>query len=447
MGFSPLEGLIYPALWRDADIASLFSDKNLVKLWLKFEVALARVQGDLALIPLTAALEIETAAADFAPDWAALQAGVARDGVPISAFLHQFRQRLTAESRAYVHWGATTQDVMDTALVLQLHDALAIINERLVTVIGQLVDLIQTHRHTIMAARTHSQHALPTTFGLKAAGWLAPLLRHHQRLGPIKGRLNQLQFGGGAGTLAALGDRGIAVEQALAAELGLAVPLLPWHTQRDNLVEVAGWLASLSGSLAKIGQDIILLGQSEVGELREAADPERGGSSTMPQKQNPVTSELLIAAARTNGSLLGNMVQAMIQEHERGSHGWQMEWLTLPQMVVLSGVAVRHAVELSRDLDVQPAVMAATVAGSHGLLLAEAANFALAAYIDRAAAKKLIEEAVAETVAGGHHLFDVLQQKTAAPIDWAQLRREHLYLGSADPFIDRTLAAAAEILP
>ena len=194
-----------------------------------------------------------------------------------------------------------------------------------------------------MAGRTHSQQALPITFGFKVAGWLAPLIRHRERLAELRPRVLVVQFGGAVGTLATLGRSGTQVQEALAAELGLNLLPIPWHTQRDTMAELAGWLSIFNGSLAKMAQDVILLAQSEVSELSESGNSTRGGSSTMPQKSNPIISELIITAARTNASLLASMHQAQVQEHERGTHGWQMEWLVLPQMFTLTAAALNRA--------------------------------------------------------------------------------------------------------
>jgi 3-carboxy-cis,cis-muconate cycloisomerase len=297
-----------------------------------------------------------------------------------------------------------------------------------------------------MAGRTHSQQALPIPFGLKAAGWLAPLLRHRQRLDELKPRLLVVQLGGAAGTLASMGTEGLVVQEAMAAELGLAAPLMPWHTQRDNLVELAGWLSLVSGSLAKMAQDIILLAQSEVSEVSESADRARGGSSTMPQKSNPIVSELIIAAARTNSSLLAAMHQALIQEHERATHGWQLEWLTLPQMVSLTTAALNKARFLSKNLAVDAARMRLNMAASNGLMLAEAVSFALAAHMDRARAKAVIAGAVQVVLAEGRHLVDVVREQTEVSLDWTALKDESAYLGVSAMLIDRVLAEAQSVV-
>ena len=445
MTFSPSDSKIYAPLFSEPQIAEIFSDEQFVRYLLAVEAALARVQGQLNIIPAEAAAKIISAADKLEVDFDALQTGVEQAGVPIVELVRQLRAQAGREAADYVHWGATTQDIVDTALVLQLQAALGVIEPTLLEVIRNLAELTRQHRDTLMAGRTHSQQALPFSFGLKVAGWLAPLLRHRQRLVEIKPRLLVVQFGGAAGTLAALGEHGVAVQQALAGELDLSVSLLPWHTQRDTLAELAGWLSLVSGSLAKIGQDIILLAQTEVGEVRESMDVARGGSSTMPQKSNPMVSELLIAAHRTNAALLSAMHQALVQEHERATHGWQVEWLSLPQMVVLTGTALKKALFLSRNLVVNRERMRENVAASNGLMLAEAINFALAGHMSRAEAKQLIKQAAQEALAQNRHLVDVVQEKVCAPIDWQALKNETAYLGSVQAFIDRVLTEAERV--
>jgi len=442
MTFSPLDSSIYAPLFRVPEIATVFSDEQYVANIFAVEAALARVQERLKIIPIGSGAAITDAANTMQVDFERVQTGIDKAGVPIIALLQQLREKVDPDSASYVHWGATTQDIMDTALVLQLRAGLQHIEAQLAKLVLNLAQMADHHRHTIMVGRTHSQRALPITFGLKVAGWLAPLVRHQQRLEELVPRLCTLQFGGAAGTLASLYPHGVAVVKGLAIELGLTVPLIPWHTQRDTLVELANWLSLLSGSLAKMGQDIILLAQSEVGEVRESADPTRGGSSTMPQKSNPVISEVIIAAARTNASLLSSMHHALIQEHERATHGWQMEWLALPQMFGLTAAAVSKAIFLSQNLVVDRERMRQNVAAANGLMSAEAVSFALADQMPRAAAKKLVSDAVQVMLAQDRHLIDVVQEMTDIVVDWEALRNESNYLGATQEFIDRVLGAA-----
>jgi len=442
MTFSPTDSKIYASLFSDPNLAALFSDEQFVRYLLAVEAALAATQGRLDVIPAEAAGKIVAGVSTLRVDFEALQTGTEQAGLRVIELLRQLRTQVGREVAGYVHWGATTQDIMDTALVLQIRAALEVIEPLLADVIKNLAQLAHQHRDTLMAGRTHSQQALPIPFGLKVAGWLAPLLRHKQRLMEMKPRLLVVQFGGAVGTLASLGERGVAVQAALADELGLAVPLMPWHTQRDTLAELAGWLSLVSGSLAKMGQDIILMAQTEVGEVRESADLSRGGSSTMPQKSNPIVSELIVAAARTNASLLASMHQALVQEHERATHGWQVEWLNLPQMFALTGAALNKALFLSANLVVNEVGMRENVAASNGLMLGEAVSFALAPHLGRTAAKQMVQTAVPVAIEQNRHLVDVVREQADAPIDWQTLQDESAYLGSAAIFIDRVLAEA-----
>ena len=449
MAFSPLDSALFSRLFGDAELATEFSDTQFVRYMLHVEAKLAQTQSHLGLIPIDAADNIAKSADSLDVDFARLRAGTEKAGLPVIELVRQLRQSVNetagSDAASYVHWGATTQDIMDTALVLQIRAALLLLESKLRQVIQNLAQLAGCHRHTLMAGRTHSQQALPITFGLKVAGWLMPLLRHQQRLAELKPRLLTVQFGGAAGTLASLGADGLAVVEALAAELELNAPLLPWHTQRDNLAELAGWLSLVSGSLAKMAQDIILLAQSEVGEVQESSDRSRGGSSTMPQKSNPIISELIIAAARTNAAHLSSMHHALIQEHERATHGWQLEWLTLPQMFALTATALNKALFLSQNLVVDADRMRQNVVTSNGLMLAEAVSFALAAHMARTAAKELVTQAVQIALAENRRLVDVVQSLTDAPMDWDVLRDEGNYLGATQQFIDRVLARAAAI--
>lgn len=443
MAFSPTDSQLFSPLFSDAEMTAVFTDDAFVRQMLTVESALAVVEGRLGVIPAAAADQIALAAAELQVDFAQMRAGIEKAGVPVIELVRQLRVAVGDPAANYVHWGATTQDVMDTAVILQSRAAINMLQSRLDALITSQMALADKHRRTLMAGRTHAQQALPIPFGLKVAGWCAPLLRHRQRLAQLQPRLLCVQLGGAAGTLAALGEQGTAVQAALAKELQLSVPLMPWHTQRDNLVELAGWLSSLTGSLAKMAQDIILLAQSEVGEVKETGDSARGGSSTMPQKHNPIISETIIAAARTNASLLAAMHQAQVQEHERGTHGWQVEWLTLPQMFALSGAALNKALFLSQHLVVNETQMRSNVTAADGLMMAEALTFALAKTMGRVQAKNLVQAACLETVAQNRHLVDVLQAKTNAALDWEMFRDEATYFGAADQFIDQVLAAAA----
>jgi 3-carboxy-cis,cis-muconate cycloisomerase len=443
-----LDSVIFGPAFSDGEINDLLTDAAYVRVLVEVETALARAEARASVIPAGAAAEIATVQAAKVKI-AALAAGTQRSGFPIIALVQELRHQVSAEAAPYVHWGATTQDIMDTACVLQLRAAVAIFRIRLQEIVRRLSQLADRHRKTIIAGRTHSQQALPITFGLKAAAWLAPLVRHGRRLNEISARLLVVQFGGAAGTLAALGDKGLAVGRAFAEELKLEAAEMPWHAQRDTLVEFAGWLSLVTGSLAKMAQDLILMAQTEVGEVSESSDGGRGGSSTMPQKSNPITSELVVAAARMNAGLLAALHNAQIQEHERATHGWQVEWLTLPQMMVLTGGALKHGLELALNLQVNPDAMRGNIARANDLVLAEAAVFALADEMTREEAEALVKKACAAAAARNRPLIETVKELAGgaienSAIDWRALAQPENYLGETEKIIDQTLKSAAE---
>lgn len=444
-----LDSKIFGPLFSDDEVNSLFTDQAYMRILVEVEIALARAEALLGVIPAKAAKQIAKAQADKV-DIEALAKGTSRSGFPIIALVEGLRKQAGAEAAPYIHWGATTQDIMDTACVLQVRAAIRILRDRIRDTMRRLSELADRHRATVLAARTHSQQALPLTFGLKVAGWLAPLARHLQRLDEISARLLVLQFGGAAGTLAALGDKGLAVAQALADELKLAAPEMPWHAQRDNFTEFAGWLSLVTGSLAKMAQDVILMAQTEVGEVGESGEEGRGGSSTMPQKSNPITSELIVAAARMNASLLSAMHQSLIQEHERATHGWQVEWLTLPQMMVLTGGALKNAVYLAKNLQVDAVAMRSNITRANDVILAEAAVFALAKVMPRPQAEELVKRACAVAVSENKPLIAAVEQLADAEVkegklDWQSLAKPENYIGEAQKMIDAVLQRARNV--
>jgi 3-carboxy-cis,cis-muconate cycloisomerase len=442
-----LDSEIFGPLFTDAEISALFTDQAYIRCLVEVETALARAEGRLGVIPSGAAKQICNRAQADKIDIPGLAKGTARSGFPIIALVQELRRAVGGEAASYLHWGATTQDVMDTACVLQLRGAIKLFRTRIAEIARHLGQLSDRHRATVLAGRTHGQQALPVSFGLKVATWLAPLVRHIQRLDEMSLRLLAVQFGGAAGTLAALDDKGLDVAKALATELGLALPVMPWHAQRDSLVEFAGWLSLVTGSLGKMAQDIILLAQTEVGELSESAEEGRGGSSTMPQKSNPVTSELILAAARANASLLSALHHAQIQEHERATHGWQVEWLSLPQMVIVTGGALKNALYLAKNLQVDKAKMRDNMTRAGDVILAEAAMFALAKALPRAAADELVKKACSIAVSERKPLIQVVRDLAEAAIpagavDWAALAAPENYLGETEEIIDRVLKSA-----
>lgn len=426
-------------LFHDESITAEFSAAQTIAYMLEFEKALAGAQGQMGIISAEAAQQIVATIQDFEPDIEAIQVGMAKSSVPTIELIKQVRGAIGAEHGSYVHWGATSQDVMDTALVLQLRACIIYLESVLQKTIINFAKIADRHRQTLMVGRTHSQHALPISFGFKVANWIMPLVRHQQRLAELKPRLLVLQCGGAVGTLAALGNDGQAVTERVAQHLQLGVPITAWHTQRDNLAEFGAWLSLVTGSLAKIAQDIILMAQSEIAEVLESNDPTRGGSSTMPQKRNPIISELIVAAARQNANLLASLHQAMIQEHERATGNWQIEWLAIPQMLHLTATALNKAHFLSENLVVNVDQMRHHVDASNGLLLAEAIDLALSPMLGRTEAKKIVKACVAVALAEQQHLVDVVRQQVTVDVDWDSLRDERDYLGQSDELINRVL--------
>ena len=446
---TPLHSSIFSPLFTDAEISSILTDESQVGALLTVEIALALAQSRAGVIPVSAAQQISKLQKNKI-DIDALRKGTVRSGFPIIALVQELRKQTSADAAPFIHWGATTQDIMDTAWVLQIRTAIAILKTRIGAIADCLSGLAERHRGTVMAGRTHGQQALPITFGLKVAGWLAPLVRHWHRLEELLPRLLVVQFGGASGTLAALGDRGPSVAHELAGELDLGVPLMPWHSQRDNLVEFAGWLSLVTGSLAKMAQDVILLAQSELGEVAESAEEGRGGSSTMPQKSNPITSELIVAAARANAASVSALHNALIQEHERATHGWQVEWLTLPPMIALTGGALKQALYLVQNLQVDAEAMRRNIARSNDLILAEAAVFALVKAMPRAQAEELVKRACVRAMAENEPLIDVVRQVATGvvpdtTIDWQALAKPEHYLGATETIIDDVCRQARKI--
>jgi 3-carboxy-cis,cis-muconate cycloisomerase len=418
----------------------LLSDARRAATMVRVEAALARAQAACGVIPQTAADTIDAALAGFEADLEALGAGTEAAGVPVPALVAQLRGAVGGEAARHLHWGATSQDIIDTALALVLRDVATQLRDGTVRVAEGLADLVRTHRSTVMLARTRMQQAAPTTFGLKVAGWRAPLVDHLDRLDELLPRLLAVQLGGAAGTLAPLGDKGPAVRAALADELGLALPAMSWHTRRDALAEFASWLSLLTGALGKMGLDIGLLAQSEVGEVRESTEAGRGGSSTLPQKSNPVGSEALVTLGRYNANAVSGMHQALLHEGERSGAAWSLEWLVLPNMILAASGALAHGARIADGLVVDAERMRANIDATNGLALAEAASFALSAHLPRTEAQALVSQACRDVVERGGNLFDILASRTVAPVDWEAVSDPANYLGSAVAFVDAALA-------
>lgn len=439
MTTGPFGAPSYGNLFSTAEMRALWSDDRRCAAMIEVEIALAQAQAACDVIPRQSADAIRAQLDGFVMDNEALGAGSESAGVPVPALVAQLRDAVGGEAARAIHWGATSQDIIDTALILVLRETVAQFETVLDRVISALAGLTREHAETVMLARTRMQQAAPTTFGLKVAGWRGPLIRNRERLAQLKPRLLVAQLGGAAGTLAPLGDKATDVREAFARELGLGLTSGPWHTQRDNLGEFANWLTLMTGALGKIGLDVGLLAQSEVGEVRETGEAGRGGSSTLPQKANPVSSEVLVTLARYNANSLGAMHQAALQEGERSGAAWSLEWLTLPDMVLALSGALAHAERISTGLMVNTDRMRANIDATNGLCLAEAASFALSAHMPRAEAQALVTEACHQALQDGTHLIELLRATSDTPVDWDAVRRPENWLGGARDFAKQAL--------
>ncbi|MGH8767617.1 MAG: 3-carboxy-cis,cis-muconate cycloisomerase [Burkholderiales bacterium] len=437
------------ALFRTDAVREIFSDRGRLQGMLDFEAALARATARAGLIPGPAASPIESQCRAELFDVGALSRGAAAAGnpaIPMVKALTALVERRDHDAARFVHWGATSQDAMDTGLVLQLRSALELIDAGLVNLSDASAKIASQHKRTPVAGRTWMQQAAPVTFGLKAAGWLSAIERHRQRVKELRARALVLQFGGAAGTLAALGNRGLDVAAALAGELNLSLPDIPWHAQRDRMAEVATTLGLLVGSLGKIARDVALAMQTEIGEASEPAAPGRGGSSTLPHKRNPVSSAVVLAAAARVPALVSVMLAAMVQEQERGLGNWHAEWETLPEICMLAAGALGHMTLVMEGLETDARRMRQNLDATRGLIMAEAVSSALAPKLGRQAAHELVEAACVRAVEQGTSLRDVLEQDTklAAHLSAAELNRlfdPQSYLGVAEQLVDRALAA------
>jgi 3-carboxy-cis,cis-muconate cycloisomerase len=424
-------------------------DATTLQHMLDFEAALARAEAATGVIPKDAVEPIATACKAETLDIAELAEAATRSGnlaIPLVKALTAQVAGLDAEAARYVHWGATSQDVIDTAAMLSLRAGIDVLLADLDRAIKGFAALAQQHRHTAVVARTWLQHALPMPFGLKLAEYAAALHRSKLRLKRLREETLALQFGGAAGTLAALGDKGLAVSEALARELRLPLPEAPWHTHRDRIAEAASVLAIIAGSCGKIARDISLMMQTDVGEAFEPAGEGRGGSSTMPHKRNPVAAASALAAATMAPNLAATIFAAQVQDHERSAGPWHAEWPTLPALMLVTSGALAAIVDLAEGLEVDAARMRRNLDATHGLIMAEAVSFALAEKIGKADAHHLVEAASKKAVADKKHLRDVLtsDSKVTAQLDakkLAELLEPMAYQGASQALIDRLLAS------
>jgi 3-carboxy-cis,cis-muconate cycloisomerase len=440
-------------LFRSEEVEKWLSERTCLQGILSFESALAKAEAHTGVIPASAVQAISQQCKAPLFDLDALARAAKSSGniaIPIVKALTALVAKNNADAARYVHWGATSQDVIDTGLILQLRGALTCVAGDLDTLAKGLAELAATHRSTVMVGRTWMQQALPTTFGAKVAGWIDAIDRHRERLHETQRRCLVLQFGGAVGTLAALNENADAVAKSLSEELKLSLPEIPWHSHRDRVAEVATTLGLLVGTLGKIAKDISLLAQTEIAEVFEPSESGRGGSSTMPHKRNPVACAAVLSAAIRVPGLVGTMLAAMPQEHERGLGGWHAEWETLPEIVSLAGGAVHTMAEIAPRLEVDAERMRRNLDATRGLIFAEAISMALAQKIGKTNAHQLMEAACDSARTNGTHLSDVIRSDatmtehfSVAEIDGLFDARK--YLGQAEEFVDRVVAASKSI--
>jgi len=438
-----MSGRLIESLATTPALAALFSDESVLQAMLEFEAALARAEARQGLLPMEAAEAIAAAAVPGNFDTSILADAAFRAGTPAIPLVKMLTDRVRktdAEAARFVHWGATSQDVADSAMSLLLKRAEPILIGDASRLEKALTHLSETRKDSIMLGRTLLQPAPPVTFGLKAAGWLASVCRGRRRLQKAFRVATVLQFGGASGTLASLGDRGIPVAEALSAELGFGdSPSAPWHTQRDQLATLICACGVLTGSLGKMARDISLLMQSEVGEAAEPGGEGRGGSSTMPNKRNPTACSLTLAAAHRVPGLVASFLAAMLQEQERGIGGWQAEWPIIAAVIQSTGVAIASMAEVAEGLLVDAQRMRLNIENTNGAIFAERAMMLLGAKLGRDVAHKVVEAAVRKSVQEGRHLAAVLAETAEVTThlrsaELEQLETAEQYLGAAEAF-------------
>jgi len=451
MALGILDSAIFADMFGTPAMRAIFGDEAFLARCVDVEGALARAQGRLGIIPTEAGEAITRAASTFASgeralDLARLKKETETVGYPILPLVRQLAKEAGDFGR-YIHWGATTQDIMDTAVVLQIRAGLALLEEDLTAIRGHLAELARRYRDTPMAGRTHLQHALPVTFGYKAAVWLSALDRHADRLKELRPRVLVVQFGGAAGTLASLGAGGESLQTRaeLARELALGDPPITWHVTRDSIAETVQVLALLLGSLGKIAIDVMLMSATEFGEAAEPFVAGRGSSSTMPQKRNPISCELILAAAKVLRQQAGLVLDALVTDFERATGPWHVEWVAVPDAFGYAAGALNQARFMLGGLIVDSGRMAQNLGMTHGLIVAEAVMMGLAPYTGRNEAHDLVYDACRDAIETDRPLLDVLLETSSVvgPLGPERLREltdPANYLGAAPAMVDRMLA-------
>lgn len=441
-----IDSRIFGDIFSDARMRQVWSDENRTAKYLDIERALAKVQGQLGLIPQEAADEIVRNCELSMIDWDRLKAKTEQIGYPIIAVVNQINANCKDRLGEYCHWGATTQDITDTATVLQMREGLELIERDLADISDALAVLAQQYRDTPVIGRSNLQQATPITFGYKMASILAGIERHRERLEQLKPRVFMGEFGGASGTLSSLERGAMETQAALMAELGLAQPLISWHTVRDTIAEVGAFLGLVGGSLGKIAMDVKLMMQTEVGEVFEPFAPGRGSSSTMPQKRNPISCLYIHANISVVRQHAAALMDAMVADHERSTGPWEIEWVSLPEIFCLMSGALKQTRHVLQGLEVDPDRMRANIDITHGLVMSEAVMMGLGPYLGREYAHDLVYDLCRQALAERRPLVDILE---AHPEINRHLNRSQLeelcnpmnHLGQAGVMVDRVLAA------
>ena len=438
------------AMFRDmfgtAEMRHIFSDEALVGRYLEVEAALARAQARAGVVPKDAAQAIDKASRNLKINYDKLLHETNNVGYPILPLVHQL-SAAAGEAGRFVHWGATTQDIMDTGTVLQIRAALSIVTRDLTEIGEILAGMAKKHRDTPMAGRTHLQHALPVTFGYKAAVWLSSIDRHIERIEQVRPRVLVGEFSGAAGTLASIGEGGLEMQKLFCEELGLIQPSITWHVARDGIAEVVSLLGLVTGTLGKIATDVMMMSATEFGELAEPFVPGRGASSTMPQKRNPISSELMLAAAKAVRQHVATMLDGMIHDFERATGPWHLEWVSLPESFLLTASSLANAKLMLGGLVVHEQRMRENLDLTHGLIVAEAVMMAVAPKLGRQNAHDIVYAAGREAIEGNRHLADILEgmPEVVEALGSVDAVRRHCdpanYLGLSGEMVDRVLGA------
>ena len=446
MAATIIDSKIFGDMFSEASMRQVWSDENRTAKYLDVERALAKVQGELGIIPQEAADEIVKHCDVRQIDWVKLKAKTEQIGYPIIAVVNQINAACRDKLGEYCHWGATTQDITDTATVLQIREGLALVEQDLAAISAALASLAKKYRDTPIIGRSNLQQATPITFGYKMAGILAGIERHRERLAQLKPRVLVGEFGGASGTLSSLEKGAMETQAGLMQELALGQPLISWHTVRDNIAEVGAFLGIVGGSLGKIAMDVKLMMQTEVAEVFEPFAPGRGSSSTMPQKRNPISCLYIHANISVVRQHAAALMDAMVADHERSTGPWEIEWVVLPEIFCLMAGALKQTKFVLAGLEVDAARMRSNIDMTNGLVMSEAVMMGLGPYIGREYAHDLVYDLCRASLRENRPLIELLAEHPEINQHVSRAKLEEFCdpannLGQAGHMVDRVLAS------